>query len=128
MLDDLALVWVERADSIKLIPIAGDGDVRRHLVFLEQVVALLKIFPELFPLGSSGLFHSLIGHAEGKKMDAEEVLPVLMGGAGEGVDFLDLRVRHGKTSDGEMAAMYHDGSARPVVLLIVCVGVPDVER
>lgn len=67
------------------------------------------------------------GHVEGEEMDPKERLTVIECGIGQGVDFFDLSVGHGKAADGNIGTMNHDEGAGAVVGFVEGIWVANIE-
>lgn len=96
-------------------------------MFFEVVVAGLEVLPEGVPLLGLVLGQVSFRQAEGEGVDAEEGLAVLQCGGAEGVDLLDVVVRHRVAAYGYAVAVYHERGAGAAVSLVIAVRVADVE-
>ena len=102
----------------------------RHVLFrhLEIVGAFLEVAPEA-DVGVVAVFGDVLRrHAERVGLHLDGLLAAGEGLAGDGVDLVDLRVRHREAAGRRAGAVHEDRAARGAVGAVVGVGITDVER
>ena len=72
-------------------------------------------------------FHVLIGHFKGKNVDPEKGLPIAQRSVHQDVDLFNGAVGHGKTTDGDAAAVDHQSTPTAAVKTIIGIGIAEIE-